>query len=207
MAVQQGLALAVTRRTAGFRSWVDVGLAAVILFVALNPLLYLHPFERIVSLVQHRQDEMQFQRMVFSDHAVPANLGARIGRVGWRAFDTWATPTAGLPISPDAILAPIGLTLLGWQAVRDLRRRHAGAALLFLCWALATYAIVTANLGYDSSHYYAPLVSLNMVCSGLALGAGARAGWRIINARLWGQTATPLPATPLVDPASQQVQR
>ena len=202
LAAQQWLAVSATRRTAGLRSWVDVGLAAVIVFVAVNPLLYLHPLERGISLVQHRQDEMQFQRTVFIDQAVPASLEGRIGRVGWRVFSTWATPGAALPISPDVLLVPVGSAVLAWQAIRDLRRRQAGPALLVLSWALAAYAIVTVNLGFDSSHYYAPLVSLNVVFGGVALTMICQTIWRQARSRARGRMTMTL-----VDPVTQQVQR
>jgi hypothetical protein len=169
--VQQSQALVRTRRTIGLRSWVDVVLSAVILFVAVNPLLYVSPAERIVGLVQHRQDEMEFQRSVFTSQAVPDDLGARLARVARRAFDTHATPRGPLPISPDVVLVPIGLAVLLWRAVVDLRKGASGPDLLFLCWLGATYAVVTPNLGFDSSHYFAPLVALNVLAIGVAVAA------------------------------------
>ena len=172
--VQQTQALLRTRRTIGLRSWVDVVLSAVILFVAVNPLLYVSPAERIVGLVQHRQDEMEFQRSVFTSQAVPDDLAARVARVARRAFHTYATPRGPLPLSPDVVLVPIGLAVLLWRAVLDLRRAASGPPLLFLCWLGATYAVVTPNLGFDSSHYFAPLVALNVLTIGVAVAATVR---------------------------------
>ncbi|MCC7369612.1 MAG: phospholipid carrier-dependent glycosyltransferase [Chloroflexi bacterium] len=181
--VQQGLAIRATGRTAGLRSWVDLALAAVILFVIANPLLYLKPVERAWALVEHRQDEMQFQRQVFSDQAVPPDLIARVERVGRRAFGSWGTPGVVTPIAADALLVPVGVALLAWRAFRSLRRGTAGRELLLLCWSLATYVIVTVNLGFDSSHYYAPIVSLNMILGGIAIGAAVALARRRIGDR------------------------
>ncbi len=170
--MQQGFALAATRRTAGFRYWVDVGIAASILFVAVNPLLYQRPTERIVLLVQHRQDEMAFQRMIFVRQAVPEALSDRVRRVALRVFDTNATPHGDAPLAPDVLLVVAGLAVTIRRSAREVRRRVPGPAVLFLCWTGATYAVVTANLGFDSSHYYVPLVALNMVLIGVAVDAG-----------------------------------
>lgn len=167
--VQQLQALLRTRRTSGLRSWIDVGLAALVLFVIVNPLLYVMPAERIIGLVQHRQDEMEFQRSVFSDQAVPDDLQVRMTRVAWRAFDTYATPPGPLPVSVDAVLVPVGIAVLAWRSVAELRRQRSGPALLFLCWLGASYAVVTPNLGFDSSHYFAPLVALNALTMGVAV--------------------------------------
>ena len=90
------------------------------------------------------------------------------------------------------------------RAVRELRARHAGLPLLFLCWTLATYAIVTVNLGFDSSHYFGPLVSLNMVLGGLALVAGFRGLWRVARGR---PVARPVPASVSEVPGTQQEER
>jgi hypothetical protein len=138
---------------------------------------------------------------VFTDQAVPEHLAARITRVGWRAFGTWATPGVGLPLSPDVLLVPTGLLLLAWRSERDLRRRVAGPALLFLCWTAATYAIVTVNLGFDSSHYFAPLVSVNMALGGLALATAGRGLWKLARG-----TPADREKRPLVDPGAEQVQ-
>jgi hypothetical protein len=184
--VQQSLSLVRTRRTVGFRSWIDVVLAVVIVFVAVNPLLYVDPAVRIVGLVQHRQDEMQFQRSVFSSQAVPDDLASRMDRVGQRTFDTYASPRGSLPISLDALLVPAGLLILAWRTAQALRARTAGPSLLFLCWLGATYAVVTVNLGFDSSHYYAPLIALNLLCAGVAVAALVDAVRRFVQRRRSG---------------------
>lgn len=176
--VQQGLAVLQTRRTRGFRSWVDAAMMAVVLFVAVNPLLYVTPVERAVNLIRHRSDEMEFQRSVFSSQSVPDDLGSRISRVGRRAFDDYATPGGPSPMSPDVILVPLGAAVLAWRAIVSLRVGFAGPSLLTLCWLVATYLVVTPNLGFDSSHYFAPLVTLNVIVGGVATSALASLVWR-----------------------------
>jgi len=179
-AVQQGQALLRSRRTLGLRSWVDVGLSGVVVFVAVNPLLYVAPADRVVGLIQHRQDEMEFQRSVFTSQAVPDDLGSRVARVARRTFDTYATPKGPLPLSADAVLVPAGLAVLAWRTLAELRRGLAGPAFLFLCWLAASYAVVTPNLGFDSSHYFAPLVTLNVVTAGVAVAVVGRAVVRLV---------------------------
>jgi 4-amino-4-deoxy-L-arabinose transferase-like glycosyltransferase len=189
--VQQSLSLVRTRWTVGFRSWVDVVLAAVIVFVAVNPLLYVDPAERIVRLVQHRQDEMRFQRSVFTSQTVPDDLASRIDRVTQRTFDTYASPGGPLPVSPDALLVPAGLLVVAWRTVQELRARTAGPSLLYLCWLGATFAVITVNLGFDSSHYYAPLVTLNLLCAGVAVAALVDAVSRLIRRQSTRHRITP----------------
>jgi hypothetical protein len=189
--VQQALSLVRTRWTVGFRSWVDVVIAAVIVFVAVNPLLYVDPAVRIVGLVQHRQDEMEFQRSVFTTQAVPGDLTSRVARVTQRTFDSYGTPRGPFPISVDAVLVPVGLLVLAWRTVRELRVQTAGPNLLFLSWLGATYSVVTVNLGFDSSHYYAPLVTLNLVCAGVAVGAIVAESRRIVRRWRPGRDARP----------------
>jgi hypothetical protein len=173
--IQQFQSLVRTRRTAGLRAWVDVALTAIVVFVVVNPLLYVNPAERIVGLVQHRQDEMEFQRSVFTLQAVPEDLWLRVHRVIWRAFESYATPPGLLPISPDLLLVTFGVGLLAWRSINDFRRGWSGPSFLFLCWLVATYAIVTPNLGFDSSHYFAPLVALNTITIGVVVEATFRA--------------------------------
>jgi hypothetical protein len=171
---------------------------AIVLFVALNPLLYVMPVERAVGLIRHRHDEMEFQRSVFTRDAVPDELDARISRVAKRAFQDYATPEGPLPVSPDVVLVPIGIGLLAWRAALDLRRRFAGPALLLLCWIGTTYLVVTPNLGFDSSHYFAPLVALNVIVGGVAIAAGVHVVWRVartVIARRRGRQNVQVPST------------
>jgi 4-amino-4-deoxy-L-arabinose transferase-like glycosyltransferase len=90
--------------------------------------------------------------------------------MAYRVFVTYATPRGPLPISPDVVLGAIGALILSGRAWRELRQGRAGPRLLFLFWTLAFYGVITANLGFDSAHYYAPLVTANVICSGVAIG-------------------------------------
>ncbi|MFN8635713.1 MAG: phospholipid carrier-dependent glycosyltransferase [Chloroflexota bacterium] len=185
--IQQGFAVRITRRTRGLRAWVDVGLVAVVLFVAVNPLLYVRPAERALALLQHRKDEMEFQRAVFSAQAVPDGVWPHVSRVAWRTFETYATPSGPLPFSPDVLLVAAGVGVLAWHTVSELRRRQPGPLTLFGCWLVTTYALVTQNLGFDSSHYYAPLVSSNVIVGGVAVAALLDCVWPLVGRRLAGR--------------------
>jgi 4-amino-4-deoxy-L-arabinose transferase-like glycosyltransferase len=187
--IQQALALARTRRTAGLRGWIDLVLAAVMVFIAVNPLLYPSPIGRTLTLIQQRQEEMEFQQDVFDRQAVPDGLVAHGARVGFRTFVTYATPRGPLPVSPDVILAPAGLAVLLVWAALGLRRGRTNAALLFVLWAAGLYAVITANLGFDSPHYYAPLVTANVIGGGVAIGLTARGLGRKIGRR-WSRRAS-----------------
>ena len=59
------------------------------------------------------------------------------------------------------------------------RQAHAGRRLgpraLLLNWSLLLYTGAVANLGFDSSHYYAPLVTANVLLQ--AVGLAAALGW------------------------------
>ena len=55
-----------------------------------------------------------------------------------------------------------------------VRTTFTSTAPLFLCWVAAVYAGSTINLGFDSSHYYAPLVLLNVVLDAVALSWAGR---------------------------------
>jgi 4-amino-4-deoxy-L-arabinose transferase-like glycosyltransferase len=196
--VQQGSALARTRRTAGFRAWIDLGLAASIVFIVVNPLLYPSPVGRTLLLIQQRREEMEFQQDVFEGLAVPGGLDSRVARAGYRVFVTYATRPGPLSVSPDVLLASVGFAVLVVSAVRDLRRGQANGPLIFLLWALAFYAVIIANLGFDSAHYYAPLVTSNLIAGGLAIGLAARLAAAAIGRRWPGRGTsqnTQIPAT------------
>lgn len=179
--LQQAFALAAIRRSVGLRQWFDLASAAIIAFVIVNPLVYPDPFGRTRMLLMHRRDEMAQQQATWPNQAVPPDLGSRARTVARRVFDQYATFRMSAPVTPDVLLVIGGLAFLAAGAWRELvRQRRPGERTLFLAWVLGTYAIVTANLGFDSSHYYAPLVMLNAVLGGIAIGGAARwAGARL----------------------------
>ena len=74
----------------------------------------------------------------------------------------------GLPL--DLPLAILGLaTTLGatWRSVR--RRMPFGPRTLLLCWTVAIFAVSTVNLGFLSTHYFAPQVTVSILLQALAL--------------------------------------
>lgn len=195
--IQQGFALVRGRRTASIRNWIDVGLATVLIFIAVNPLLYPAPVPRTLDLIEHRRDEMEFQQDVFESQAVPDGLTEHAQRAAYRVFVTYATPRGPLPVSPDAILTAAGSLILAALAFRELRNGQAGRSLLFLLWAGGFYAVIIVNLGFDSAHYYAALVTANLICSGVAIGAGVRAATTLPRRRALRRAGqkTQIPAT------------
>src|SRR5262249_5999652 len=65
--------------------------------------------------------------------------------------------------------------------------RQLGRATLLLCWLLATTIGVVINLGIDSSHYYAQLVTGAIMLEAFAIGGGLawlahRVPWRAVRA-------------------------
>ena len=178
--LQQGLALRAPRRPIGLKHWFDLVSAAIITFVVVNPLLYPDPFGRATALLVHRRDEMLQQQATWPGQSVAPELTARMATVARRAFDEFATFRMIDPLTPDVLLVLAGMAWLAAGAWRELaRRRHQGERTLLLAWVLATYGITTANLGFDSSHYYAPMVMLNVILGGIAVGiaGGTAAGW------------------------------
>ena len=170
--VQQAFAVAATRRPIGLKQWFDLASAAITAFVVVNPLVYPDPFGRSRALLAHRREEMMQQQAIWPDQSVAPDLGSRVATVARRAFDEFATFRTIDPVAPDVLLVIGGLALLVAGAWREVaRRRQPGEQTLFLAWVLATYAIITTNLGFDSSHYYAPLVMLNVILGGIATGA------------------------------------
>jgi len=180
------------RRWLGFGPWLDAALAAVLVFVLINPLLYPDPFGRTVMQFQHRRDEMQQQALKTPRLAVPDDLGVRAALMYRRTFQDYGTFQAWLRLPLDVVLAVVGLGITiraSWRAVR--RRAEPGPPLLLLCWTLAIYGISTVNLGFDSSHYVALPVLLAVLLEALALGtvsaAAVRWAWR-------QRSASPAPA-------------
>jgi hypothetical protein len=158
------------RRPAGLLHWLGLGIVAALVFILVNPLLYRDPLGRTVMLFRHRQEEMQQQRILAPDFAVPEDLPTRAGIVAKRAFEEYGTfqRRTGLPL--DAAVAAIGLGLILVASWRSIRRSQAPArGTLLLCWVVATYGLTIWHYGYQSRHYIVPLVTLNVILQALAL--------------------------------------
>ena len=172
-ALRQAVGLRRDRRLASICGWLALGCAAVVTWIAVNPLLYPDPVGRSAMMFQHRRDEMRQQAQNAPRLAVPPELSARVELVARRAFGQYGTlgHWSGLPL--DGLLAAGGLAAAGlasWRAVRGGGVPDRPA--LLLCWSATIYAGVTVNLGLDSTHYYAPLVTINTLLGGIGVAAG-----------------------------------
>ena len=164
------------------RHWLVLGLAVACTFVAVNPLLYPNPVGNTALLFDFRSIEMQEQRRIWPDDAVPDSLPVRLELVAKSVFRDYGTVSgASPPLELLLFAGGLGVALL--TVVRHLKAGQPfGPSALFLCWVLATYVASVVYLGFDSPHYYIPLVQLNVVLEAVALSWAA--GWLSDRARL-----------------------
>jgi hypothetical protein len=184
VATRQGIRWCRDRSIAGFGPWVDAGMAAVLIFVTLNPVLYPNPVYRTVLLFEHRRDEMEQQALGTPRLAIPPDFGLRAAVMFERTFRDWGLfeQRAGLPI--DGPLAAVGVVVIlgvSWRSVR--RRDPPGPETLLLCWTVAVFGVTTATLGFDSSHYFAPPATVAVLLQAVALAWLARTGATYV----WGR--------------------
>jgi hypothetical protein len=158
------------RRWPGLGPWLDVALAAILIFIFVNPLLYPNPAVRTAFLFEHRRDEMEYQAAETPRLAVAPDLGVRSELMFRRTFldngtfQTWL----GWPLDVPLFLIGLGVACLAtWRALR--RHDVLGPPTWLLCWTLATFVISTVNLGFDSAHYVALPVALAVLLESLAL--------------------------------------
>lgn len=183
--VRQAFRLWHERSLSGAGSWVDAGLAAVVVFVAVNPLLYPNPAWRSVMLFEHRRYEMEQQALGTPRLAVPTDPGERAALMFRRTFQDWGTFERRLGAPLDAPLTVFGLgavLVATWQSIR--RRETLGPSTLLLCWATSVFAVSTLNFGFDSSHYIAPPATVAVVLQAVALTALATGALRFIRRHL-----------------------
>jgi hypothetical protein len=172
------------RSWSGIGAWTDAGLAAVLTFVLVNPLLYPNPAFRTLMLFEHRRDEMEQQALGTPRLAVPDDIFVRAEVTYRRTFLDWGTfeDRLGLPI--DGPLTAVGLAVTAAATWQSLRRRQAlGPMTLLLCWTLSVYIISTVNLGFDSSHYFAPPATIAVLLQAVAVATLATAAWRLARGR------------------------
>ncbi len=173
--LEQGFGWWRARHFEARRSWLVLGLGGLVVFVVANPLLYPDPIGRSLGMFDHRREEMLQQQLIWPSQAVRDDLVSRMWLIGRRVFrDYGSLPGRGwLPL--DASLAVIGLGIALLATWRDVvARRRLGPPAMLLCWSLAVYGGVAATLGFDSSHYYAPLVAANVLLEAVALAALAQ---------------------------------
>ena len=178
---RQALRLWHERSLAGLGPWIDAGLAAALVFVAVNPLLYPNPAWRSVMLFEHRRDEMEQQALGTPRLAIPNDVSVRATMMYRRTFEDWGTfdARAGLPL--DGPLAALGLGVVAFATWRSIRRREAlGPPALLLCWTLAVYVVSTVNFGFDSSHYVAPPATVAVLLQAVALAGLVTAVVRLV---------------------------
>ena len=171
-----------TERTwSGIGSWTDAGMAAVLTFVLVNPLLYPNPVMRTVMLFEHRREEMQQQALGTPRLAIPDDLSVRAEVMVRRTFLDWGTFQERFGVPLDALLAVVGLgaTLVAtWRSIRQ--RVPLGPSTLLLCWTLAVYGVSTVNFGFDSSHYIAPPATVAVLLQAVALAMLATGAARLL---------------------------
>jgi hypothetical protein len=176
------------RTLTGLGPWLDAGLVAMLVFILVNPLLYPNPAVRTVMLFEHRRDEMEQQAIGTPRLAIPHDVGVRAATMVRRTFRDWGTFETRLGLPLDAPLAGLGLaaTLLAtWRSIR--RHQPLGPPTLLLCWTVAVYAVSTVNLGFDSSHYFAPPATVAVLLQAFALGTVVTAVARLAQRRLQSQ--------------------
>jgi hypothetical protein len=174
-----------TRRWPGLGLWPDAALMALLVFMLVNPLLYPDPLARTVMLFEHRRDEMREQALGTPRLAVPDDLGVRAALLSRRTFLEYGTFQRWLGVPLDAVLMTAGLAIalvLSWRTAR--RAGMLGPPALLFCWTVATYAVTTVNLGFDSSHYVALPVLWCVLLEALALGTLLTAVARLAARRL-----------------------
>ena len=174
--------------------WVDAGLAAVLTFVLVNPLLYPNPALRTAMLFDHRRDEMVQQGIGTPRLAIPNSVGVRAEMLYRRTFQDWGTFETRLGLPLDAPLAAVGLGIAALATWRSIRRREApGPFALLLCWTVAVFVVSTLNFGFDSSHYIAPPATVAVVLQAVALATIAIGAVQLARRRL-GRSLPDLPA-------------
>ena len=169
---RQAVSLVRDRRLAGTGPWVDAGLAAFVVFVAVNPLLYPDAAGRTVMLFEHRREEMEQQALGTPRLAIPEEPGTRTGMLLRRTFRDWGTFETRFGVPLDAPLTAIGLGVVLVTCWRSLRRRETpGPPLLLLCLTVAVFVVSALNFGFDSSHYIAPPATVAVLLQAAALGS------------------------------------
>jgi len=179
------------------RSWRWSALAAVVglvVFLAVNPLLWPDPVGRTRAMLAFRQQEMFGQRTLNEELAVPEGIATRLVFMLRRsAFDEpWAARRLGVPI--EGVLMAIGV---GVVAARIWQQRRAGALVgpeaVLGTWLLVMIAGTAPNLGIDWDRYYLPIVALGLIFAGAGTAALVDGARRIVSSRRAPRTTAAAP--------------
>ena len=159
--------------------WPLVVLATVaVVFIGSNPFTWPDPIGRSWLLFENRRDEMAQQQLDVPSRAV-YGLDRRASLVWERSVwnDAFAPSRLNLPL--EAVLTVVGAV---WLAVRAVTLKDAGrrrAEILVLLWLACVWVGVTAGLGFLLQHYFVPTAMIATLLSGLAVGWGVQAVWRL----------------------------
>jgi hypothetical protein len=143
---------------------------------------------------------MQEQAIGTPRLAVPDDLSVRSGLTYRRVFEEYGTMHSRIGLPLDLPLATVGLAtalIATWRSVR--RRAPLGPRTLLLCWTVAIFVVSTVNLGFISSHYFAPQVMISVLLEALALATlltGLAGVVRLLQRRAIRSTVRPASVDP-----------
>jgi hypothetical protein len=154
-------------------------IVGLVVFLAVNPLLWSNPIGRVQAMLAFRQQEMFGQRTLNAELATPESTVGRAVLLLRQSF-VGEMPLArrtGLPV--EAAFAVGGLVVLGWRIVRTRQAGGlVGAEAMLLVWLLVFVVGTAPNLGIDWDRYYLPTVALGLLLAGVGaeVGVGAIVG-------------------------------
>jgi hypothetical protein len=146
------------------------GLLAALLFVALNPSLYAHPWGGLVSTLRVGSELSNVR--LRDPSVVLADLPSRIESAREMLFDGYAMLRRWLGLRVDPALFAIGLGVLAWRARRE------AAARVVLLWLIVSLAAVALWTPLRFERYYLPALPVIAAAECLALGLLLRWGVR-----------------------------
>lgn len=217
-----GLARLTRHRNEGVRliGWsIMTGLLATVVWVVVNPFLWPDPVGRTWSMLEQQQSIMVEQGQQFGnpvEAALPERLVLMVHRTfvenSTPAFDygapfgspplirrTFSELPAPLGVSPELVLAAIGLAVLLARAVAVWRAGERHGPETALLWWLAAYLIgIAVNLSLDWPRYYVPTAFYGA----LLIGLGAE--WLaslVVRWRPWAGRPVPGPVGPRAEAA------